>query len=194
VVAVEADEGSGGEFVKETFEGAADDAAAVVVDDFEVIAIGGDGADGFDGDEAADAALFDFERTFAGDVFGWTMENFAGAGDGSSAAFFVDGFEKVVGGANFEGADGKLGVGGGEDDAGAVGVESFEGGEAIGAGKVDVEEDEVGCVACGKLPGGGGVAGGGGEADAFDGGENLFEVPAGGGFVVNDEGGKGLHF
>ena len=72
-------------------------------------------------------------------------------GDGAEAAKFLegafqlfglDGLEQVVDGIGFEGAEGVLVVGGGEDDEGLSG-EMREEFEAVHAGHLDVEEEHV---------------------------------------------------
>ena len=55
----------------------------------------------------------------------------------------VDGFEEVIDGVDFEGLEGVLVVGGGEDD-GAVGMYVVEDAEGESVGEVYVEEYEVG--------------------------------------------------
>jgi hypothetical protein len=70
----------------------------------------------------------------------------AGAGEGLAEADGVDRLEQVVDGAEVEGGEGVLAVGGGEDDVGAVLGQQGAGLEAGEAGHVDVEEDEVDLV------------------------------------------------
>ena len=71
----------------------------------------------------------------------------ADAFDGEGEAVAFDGFEEVVEGFEFEGFEGVLVVGGTEDDGGqrdAVFAEFVDDAEAVEAGHLDIEEDEVG--------------------------------------------------
>lgn len=98
----------------------------------------------------------------------------------------LDGFEEIVDGVGFKGADG-VGVKGRTEDDGRGGGELGEKVEAIEAGHFDVEKENAGT-------GGGnlfeGVDAMDGFFDAGDGGmagEEAAESPAGGLFVVDDE-------
>ncbi len=87
--------------------------------------------------------------------------------EGAEDAFAIEGLEQIVDGVDLKGADGVLIVGGGEDDLGQGGalLEQFlQHSEAVEAGHLDVEEDEVGLVGADEFDG----------FDAVDaGGENL---------------------
>jgi len=113
---------------------------------------------------------------------------FGGAGEGDFEAVAVEGFQEIVDGIDAEGIDGEAIVGGGEDDGGALlGGEFLNDLEAVGAGHLDVEEDDVGCVV---FDGGEGFGAAAAFTDDFDGGvaaQKRAEAFASEGFVVDDE-------
>ena len=113
------------------------------------------------------------------------------AADDFAETIFGHGLEQIIEGMDFEGTNGVAIVGGYEDEAwrrvfcrdrnGSYHV------EAVGAGHLDVEENEVGFVLADGGDGGFGVAG---FADDFDvglGAKETKELSPGGGFVVDDQ-------
>ncbi len=177
--AVGAPEGFGVELLHELFEGAAvgvafdcigDDADGAVVDggeaDFALIdeqkaALGADDDAtglGFGGlgaglDDAQEGVELGVAGGVAGGGFGAAGADFV---DGLEDAGAVEGFEEVVDGVEFEGSHRVLIVGGGKDDVRQGDLfsdEALEDGEAIEAGHLDVEEDDIGLVGADKLDG-----------------------------------------
>ncbi len=77
------------------------------------------------------------------------VDHFFGSLQGFGDAGFVEGLEDVINGVYVEGLDGVVVEGGGEDDLRDAQVafeELFDYAEAVQAGHLDVEEDEVGLV------------------------------------------------
>ncbi len=77
------------------------------------------------------------------------IEHFFGSLQGFGDAGFVEGLEDVINGVYVEGLDGIVVEGGGEDDlrdGEAAFEEFFDYAEAVQAGHLDVEENEVGLV------------------------------------------------
>ena len=102
----------------------------------------------------------------------------------------VKGLEQIIDGVHVKGADGVLVISGGEDDLGhglgipaglrlALFEEALDGGEAIEAGHLDVEEDEVGVVLGNEVHGLDAVAALGEHVDAADLIEEVLELFAG---------------
>ena len=97
-----------------------------------------------------------FEGCFFGEVL--LLDAFAGAAEGLEDAAAIEGLEQVVDRVHVEGAHGVLVECSGEDDlrhgAGRFFVEElFDDGEAIEAGHLDVEEDEVGMMGLDEVDG-----------------------------------------
>jgi hypothetical protein len=124
-----------------------------------------------------------------------------GLGDGAEASEFfegafelfrLDGLEQVVDGIGFEGAEGVLIVCRGEDDEG-LGGEAREEFEAVDAGHLDVDEEDVDSWFGGVEDGDGfgGVGGSAGDVDLRELGEEALEAFEGEGFVVDEVGAKG---
>ena len=213
--AVGAPECFGIELVHELFEGAAVGLALDATgDDGDGAAFDGGEADLalVDEEQAAEGA----DDDLAGGWFGWRgagldeaeegVETGVGCGVGAVGqpgfhllhrlqhALAVEGLQQVIDGVDLKGADGVLVEGGGEDDlreAGLLVEEFFEDGEAIEAGHLDVEEDDVGLVGADEVDGLDAVGALGEDLDAFGGLEQVEELLAGEGFVVDDEGGEG---
>ena len=131
---------------------------------------------------------------------GWAGGLGGVAGGDAAADFFerldealvVEGLEEVVDGVYFEGADGVLVEGRGEDDLRHAellfeGEDFFEDGEAVEAGHADVEEDDVGVVGADEVDGFDAVGALGEDGDVAGGVEEVLEFLAGEGFVVNDQ-------
>ena len=216
--AVGAPEGLGVELVDELFEGAAvgvafdaggDDADLAFVDggeadlaliDEEKTVLGADDdLSGLDarGGLGLDLFLHELEEGiefgFAG---GLGRGGDAGAGlvEGEGDAGAVEGLEQVVDCIHLEGADGVLVEGGGEDDLGEAGggvEELFDDGEAIEAGHLDVEEDDVGGVGADEVDGFDAVGALGEDVDVAGVFEEVEELLAGEGLVVDDDGVEG---
>jgi hypothetical protein len=138
------------------------------------------------------------------------LEAFGGAGVGFDFAFgflnglgdagFVEGLQDIVDSVDVEGLDGIVVEGGGEDDVGDFEFaldEFLEHAEAIEAGHLDVEEDEVGGVFFDEGDGFEAVFALADEGDFGEGLEEEGEFLAGGFFVVDDDGvdghGKGKY-
>jgi hypothetical protein len=118
----------------------------------------------------------------------------AGALDGLCDAGLVEGFQYVVDGIDVEGLNGVVVEGGGEDDVRYLELafdELFEDAEAIEAGHLNVEEDEVRTVFLDEIDGFDAVFALGQEIDFGEGFEEEGEFLASRFFVVDDDGGDG---
>ena len=220
VAAVDAPEEGGVEEFEEVFEGAALGLAFEALgDDADDAFIDGGEADFGLVDEEEAALCLDDEalglarggglRIVEKAEEGVELRGGLGVGDAGAHALqglfdagAVEGLEEVVDGVYVKGADGVLVISGGEDDlgermgfAGGAGLaeaeEALDGGEAIEAGHLDVEEDEIGVVLLNELDGLNAVAALGEDIDAADLVEEVAELFASELFVVDDEGGDG---
>ena len=207
-----APEGIGIEVVEEFFEG------AVVRGAFGVL--GGDGDEAaFDGgeDEIAgideEHALLGADEDFgglsgiglgSGELGDELFEALCWAGvgfdfffdflDGFDEARLVEGLQDVIDGVHIERLHGVVVEGGGEDDVRDFEFaldEFLEDAEAVEAGHLDVEEDEIGVVLFNEVDGVEAVFSLGEEMDFGEGFEEEGELLAGGLFVVDDDGGDG---
>ena len=162
------------------------------MDDFNVVAVGLEQTDGIHSHVHVASAFLDFQRA----VLPLAMlppEDFPRPLDGPPAAVFLDWLKQVVHGTHFESADGKLRIGGGEDNAALHGVDFVQDGESVGSRQLDIQEDEVRTVAPRELLRGDGIGSLRHDVHLADGCEHLEQVAAGGGFVVDDQGGEGFH-
>jgi len=109
-------------------------------------------------------------------------------------ALLIEGLEKIVDGIDLKGADGVLVERGREDDlreGQLPAQEFFEDGEAIEAGHLDIEKDDVGLVLTDELDGFDAVGSVGENVDAASSFEEELELLAGERFIVDDECGEG---
>lgn len=107
---------------------------------------------------------------------------------GGFEAFAAHGLEEVVESADIEGFEGVPVIGRDEDDGGAVmGFELAGDGEAVKAGHLEIEEDDVGAEAVDQLDGFESVVGFTDDRNAADLFELLTEDLAGDRFVVGNE-------
>jgi hypothetical protein len=119
----------------------------------------------------------------------------AGAGlfEGTGDTGAVKGLEEVIDGVHLEGADSVLVEGGGEDDLRTRELlveELLDDGKAVEAGHLDVEEDEVWLVETYEVDGLDAVGALSEDFDAAGFFEEVDELLAGEGFVVDDDGGE----
>jgi len=124
--------------------------------------------------------------------------------DGLLDAALLKGLEEVVDRVDFKGADSVLVEGGGEDDLGhgcvvvpvvTLAVEEFfQDREAVQAGHLDVEEDDVGAGGADDFDRLDAVGGFGDDFDFACAAEQVVQFAAGEGFIVDDDGGDGHAF
>ena len=162
------------------------------MDDFNVVAVGLEQTDGIHSHVHVASAFLDFQRAVL-PIAMLPPEDFPRPLDGPPAAVFLDRLEQVVHGTHFESTDGKLRVCGGEDNAALHGIDFVQGGESVGSRQLDIQEDEVRTVAPRELLRGDGIGSLRHDVHLADGCEHLEQVAAGGGFVVDDQGGEGFH-
>ena len=110
-----------------------------------------------------------------------------GLGQGLGEVERDDGFKQVVDRAGAEGAEGKVVVGGDEDDAGVWERQVVQDVKTCAAGELDVEEDEVGVVVLDGGDGGAEVLGFGRDVEVRVGEEEAAEFGPGDGFVFDEE-------
>lgn len=127
---------------------------------------------------------------------GLGFDFFFGFLDGFGDAGLVEGFQDVIDGVDVEGLHGVVVEGGGEDDVRHFEFaldEFLEDAEAVEAGHLDIEEDEVGGVFLDEIDGFEAVFALADERDFREGFEKVGELLAGGLLVVDDDGLDG-HF
>jgi hypothetical protein len=146
---------------------------------------GGRSGGGFGGGELGDEAF----ETLGGAGVGFDF--FFGFLDGFGDAGFVEGFQYVVDGVDVEGLHGVLVECGGEDNVRDFELaldEPFEDAEAVEAGHLDIEEEQVGGMLLDEVDGFEAVFALGEEIDFGEGFEEEGEFLASGLFVVDDDG------
>ncbi len=118
------------------------------------------------------------------------------AGDGLGEAFGAEWLEEVVDGAESEGVDGVVVVGGDEDDGGGVGQAGEDAGDvhAVDAGHGDVEEGRVETARAEQADRFAAAVGADDVADTGLLGELAGEFGAGGGLVFDDEDAEAFHW
>ncbi len=138
---------------------------------------------------AADAAQEGDELFLVVVVAGFAgLDGLSCAGKRFEKAFPLKRFQQVIDGVGVEGFERVLVVGGDEDDSGKMqGRDGFEDAEAIGAGHLHVEKDEIGAVLGDGADGGGAVSAIGDDVEAAIGRQQREYPPARQGFVVHDQ-------